>query len=175
MYHYLGRFELDHKNKGSRFSEYKTLLQINGELFDCSINLVDQREIKPGESASATICFLSIRAVNNIISLGEVYPVMEGGNAVGQFSIDFDPWSTIDKLIATGDIRKAIIQSVGWTVAGIMIGDDITSILKSSDLGLQAWEEISTVLSCNDLVMVKVEEIDKLERQIVVSFVGMDE
>jgi transcriptional accessory protein Tex/SPT6 len=42
----------------------------------------------------------------------------------------------------------------------------------SQDMGLQAWAEISQVLKSGEIIKVRIERIDKIARQIKVSFVA---
>jgi hypothetical protein len=104
--------------------------------YDCLIELVDLSELPPGKSAKVQISFISIKLVAPLINIGHVIQIHEGSKPVGEVSISHDPWANVEAWIAEGEIRKAVVQRIGWTSAGILMEGDIETILTSKDMGL---------------------------------------
>lgn len=109
--------------------------------------------------------------VANLIKLDSSYQLCDGANPIGEIFLTQDPWSELEDRISEGEIRTAVVDSIGWTAAELVIEDDITTFLMSQDIRLEAWEEINQVLRLGELVKVRIETIDKVARKIIVSFI----
>jgi hypothetical protein len=176
MYHYLGRFHLYETAKCVKYSGLRRPCEIDSAYFDCQINLVDLEQIAPGELAQVEITFLAIDLVTSLIQLGNHYQICEASRPIGEILIDKDPWNDIGNWASAGEIRKAFVSSVFESVAGISmesisIKGGIKTCLMSEDMGLQEWDDINKVLKVDEVIRVRIEEIDKVYRQIKVSFV----
>jgi hypothetical protein len=170
MYHYLGNFQL-YETSTTKHSEYRCPCKIDGAYFDCQIKMVNRLELCPGESVEVQICFLSIDLVAPCIKVDNVYQLYEGSQPIGEMLITQDPWYRVETWVSEGEIRKAIIDDIGWTRAKISVEGGIIAFLGSEAMGLKAWEEISLVLKSGESVRVRIEKIDKVSRNIKVSFV----
>lgn len=171
MYHYLGNFQLYETSKFHKYSGYRCLCRIDDAYFTGKIEMLDRTELAPGEFTRVQIWFLCIDLVAPRIQVGSIYQVCEGSRPIGEISIAQDPWNEVEKWILVGETRTAVIQSIEWTRAIILVEGGITTVLSSHAMGLQAWEEISQVLKNGDVVKVQIEEIDIVERKINVSLV----
>jgi hypothetical protein len=175
MHHYAGKFSLLTTAQGGRkmplFSGYRCPCKIGGDFFDCSIELINQTELKPGDTASAEIVFRVINLVSSRIQLGCSYELCEGSKPIGTFLIETDLWSKIDNIIRKGEERFGIIQNTNWTIARLELDGGITVHLSSKNVGLQQWAEIAEMFKSGDRVKVKVEKVDKQNRSIEVSFI----
>jgi hypothetical protein len=176
MYHYLGRFQLYETAKCSKYSSLRRPCEIDGAYFDCQINLVNLEQIAPGESAEVTITFLAIDLVTSLIQIGNHYQIYEASEPIGEIFIDKDPWHNIESWACEGEIREAFVRSVFQSVAGISmesisIKGGIETCLMSEDVGLQEWDDINKVLKEDKFIKVRIEKIDKVYRQIKVSFI----
>ena len=172
MYHYLGDFQLYENSRIIRQFGYRCQSCFdNNTRSDCLIELVDQLELLPGNSAKIQVSFLAINLVAPLINVGDTCKMYEGSRPVGEVYISHDPWAKVEEWIAKGEIRNAVVGSIGWTSAGILMEGDIRTFLTSQDMGLQEWKEIGQVLKSRELVRVRIEKIDKKDRIVEVSFV----
>lgn len=171
MYHYLGSFQLDETAKYDKHSGLRCLCKIDNEYFNCQVDIIDYEKVSPGESAKVKITFLSIHLVASLVQVDSYYQLCEGSRPIGKILIAKDPWSDLKTWISEGEIRKAIVDRIGWTAAGIVMEGGVSTYLMSQDLGLKEWEEIDQVLRVGEIVTVRVEKIDEIGRKIKVSFV----
>lgn len=171
MYHYLSHFTLHDERRTPLRSGFRCPCKIGEEYFDCIVELVSQQELSPGRSADVRMTFLSVREVASRLRVGDSYALYEGTRPVGEVRITHDVWGDIDTLPALGEVRRAVVESVGWTRARLSVEGGITTDLSSQDMGLRQWDEIGQVLHCGDALRVRVERIDREAREIRVSFV----
>lgn len=175
MYHYLGHFTLYETRRSGRRtpirSGFRCLSKIGEEYFDCVVEFVSQQELSLGQCTDVRLSFLSIREAASRIRVGDSYQLCEGSRPVGEVRITKDVWGDIETLVSLGDVRRAIVESIGWTRAGLSIEGGLTTDLSSQDMGLQQWDEIGRVLRRGDVLRVRVERIDREARAIRVSFV----
>jgi hypothetical protein len=169
-YHYLGKFQLYESCKCPCFSYLRRPCKIIDRYFDCQLTLVGQERLNPGESGEVQVTFLCIDLVSPLIQIGDCYEICEGSRPIGEIVITQDPWIDISAWISEGEIRQAVVGEINWTTAGVILEGGIASCLMSQDMGLQEWEEIGQVLNHGDIVKVCVEKIDKVSREIKVSF-----
>jgi hypothetical protein len=176
MHHYAGKFSLLTTAQGGRktplFSGYRCPCKIGGDFFDCSIELINQTELKPGDTACAEIVFGVINLVSSRIQLGCSYELCEGSKPIGTFLIETDLWSKIDDIVRAGEEKFGTIKNTNWTRAILELDDGIITQLSSKSVGLQPWAEIAEKFKIGDRVKIKVEKVDKQNRVIEVSFVG---
>jgi ribosomal protein S1 len=173
MYHYLGRFQLYETSNCDHFSDSSYLCKIDDKYQFLKIKIVGSVKFASGESVEVQVIFLKIDCVASLVKVGTKLPIIlpYGLETIGEVLITKDPWNDVETWVAEGEIRKAVVDSIGWTAAGILIEGGIETSLMSQDMGLQAWEEINKVLKDGDIVKVRVEKIDKLYRKIKVSFI----
>jgi hypothetical protein len=96
MHHCVGKFSLLSTAQGGRktslFSDYRGgLFKIGENYFGCLIEIIDQTELKPGETAHVRITFQALKALNLItshIQLGCSYEVCEGAKVIGSLLIE---------------------------------------------------------------------------------------
>jgi hypothetical protein len=171
MYHYLGHFRLyDGQTKPLR-SGFRCPCKIGDEYFDCIVEFVSQQEVSPGKSADVRLSFLSVADIAPRLRVGDSYQLCQGSRPGGEVRITHDVWSDIETLASPGEVRRAVVESVGWTRARLAVEGGITTDLSSQDMGLRQWDEIGQVLHCGDALRVRVERIDREARDISVSFV----
>jgi hypothetical protein len=175
MYHYLGHFTLYDTSRSGRItplrSGFRCPCKIGEEYFDCMVEFVIQQELSLGNSADVRLSFLSIRDVASRLRVGDSYQLCEGSRPVGEVRITRDVWSDIETLASPGEVRRAVVESVGWTRAQLSVEGGITTDLSSQDMGLRQWDEIGQVLHCGDALRVRIERVDREARDIRVSFV----
>jgi hypothetical protein len=171
MYHYLGSFQLYENSRVIRQFGYRCQSYIDNVCFDCLIELVSLPELLPSQSTEVQISFISIKLIAPLINIGCVLQICEGSKPVGVLSISHDPWARVEDWIAEGEIRKAVVDRIGWTTAGILMEGNIKTVLTSKDMGLQEWQEINRVLKSGEMLRVLIDKIDKVDRVIRVSFV----
>jgi hypothetical protein len=174
VYHYLGHFKLYEASKSGRTAPLRTGFRcpckVEGELFDCLAEFVGAQEILPGESTDVRLSFLSMQLLASRLRVGEVYELCDGWKPVGEVRLTKDVWNNIDSMVAVGEVRAAVVSKVGWTRAHMSVEGGIDTDLSSQDVGLQPWDEIEKRLCVGDRVRVRVEQIDKPNRQIRISF-----
>jgi hypothetical protein len=171
MYHYLGNFQLYENSRVIRQFGYRCQCYVDNVRFHCLIELVDLSELLPGKSAKVQISFRSIKLVAPLIKIGCDYQICEGSKPIGEVSISHDPWVKVEDWIAEGETRKAVVKRIGWTAAEILMEGNVVTVLTSQDMGLQEWKEIGHVLKSGEILRVRIEKIDKIDRTIKVSFV----
>ena len=96
MHYYEGKLSLLSTNQGGRktplFSDYRGgLFKIDGDHFGSSIELIDQTELMPGETAQVRVTFLAPKALNLVTSrirLGSYYEICEGAKLIGTLLIE---------------------------------------------------------------------------------------
>jgi hypothetical protein len=180
MYHYLGTFQVHETARPHMLGCRSTgLCEINDHYFDCDVYLVNQESLARGEFGEVGINFLRVDLVTRLIQVGDRYrvhlPDYENDDLPhpgGEIWIDSDPWSEIEKWGSVGEIKQVVIGYIGWTTAEIVLEDGVKSLLRSQDVGLQKWEEIGTVLRHDEVVNVRIEELDKVERKIKFAWIG---
>lgn len=171
MYHYLGSFQLYENSRVIRRFGYRCQSCIDNVSYDCKVDLVDRSELTPNNSTKIQLSFLAIQLVAPLINIGNVYQMNEGSRPIGEVAILHDPWAKVEDWISEGEIRKAVVERIGWTTAEILMEGDIATVLTSKDMGLQEWKEISQILKNGEIIRVRIEKIDKIDRTIKVSFV----
>lgn len=173
MYHYLGHFKFYETSKSGRITPLRTGFRcpckIDSEFFDCFAEFVGTHEILPGESTDVRLSFLSTETLASRLRIGEAYELCDGWKPVGEVRLTKDVWSNIDSMVAVGEVRGAVVTKVGWTRARLSVEGDIDTDLSSQDIGLKPWDEIEERLQVGDRVRVRVEQIDKPNRQIRIS------
>ena len=135
------------------------------------VEFVSEQELPPGQSTDVRLSFLSIRDVASRLRIGDSYQLCEGTRPVGEVRITRDVWSDIETLVSPGEVRRAVVESVGWTRARLSVEGGIITDLSSQAMGLRQWDEIGQALHCGDALRVRVERIDRDSRRIEVSFI----
>jgi hypothetical protein len=171
MYHYLGHFTLFDGRRTPLRSGFRCPCKIGEEYFDCMVEFVGQQELSPGQSTDVRLSFLSVRDVASRLRVGDSYQLCEGASPVGEVRVTRDVWADIEVLVSPGEVRRAVVESVGWTRAQLSVDGGITTDLSSQDMGLRQWDEIGQVLHCGDALTVRIERVDRDARDIRVSFV----
>ena len=174
MYHYLAQFKLYETSKSGRSAPLRTGVRcpckVEGENFDCFAEFIVAEEIQPGDSTDVRLSFLSIELLASRLQVGEAYELCDGGKAVGEVRLTKDVCSNIDSMVAVDKVREAVVSKVEWTRARLLVDGDIDTDLSSHDMGLQPWDEIEERLHVGDRLRVRVEQIDKQNREIRISF-----
>jgi hypothetical protein len=174
MYHYFGTFQLYEIARTHRLDSSSIgVCKINDRYFDCYVNLVDQESISRGEFDEVYITFLRADLVTPLIQIGDRYQVHlpdyendDLSHLGGEILIHGDLWAEIERWGSRGEVKQVIVGNISWTIAEIVFEDGIRGWLRSQDVGLQEWEEIGTVLRFDEVVNVRIEELDKVERKI---------
>ena len=135
------------------------------------VEFVNQQDLLPDHSADVRLSFLSIRDVASRLRVGDSYELCEGARPIGEVRVTRDVWSDIETLVSPGEVRRAVVESVGWTRARLAVEGGIIADLSSEAMGLRQWDEIGQTLQCGDALRVRVERIDRDSRRIEVSFV----
>jgi hypothetical protein len=165
MHHYLGHFTLYDTSRGGRSSPlgsgFRCPCKIDEEYFDCMVEFVSQQELSPGASADVRVSFLSIRDVASRLRVGDSYQLCDGARPVGEVRVTRDVWSDIETLVSPGEVRRAVVESVGWTRPRLSVEGGIITNLSSQAMGLRQWNEIGQTLRCGDALRVRVERIDR--------------
>src|SRR5580704_12906881 len=99
MHHYEGKFSLLSTEQGGRktplFSGFRGgLFKIDGDHFGSLIELIDQTQLKPGETAKVQVTFIMPKALDVAsarIQLGCSYEICEGAKLIGNMLIETDP------------------------------------------------------------------------------------
>ncbi len=144
--------------------------KIDDEYFDCQLDMADRECLNPGECGEVQVSFARIDVVASLIQVDGRCEVCNL-HPIGELLITADPWVLIADTIVEGEIRKAVISRIGWTVGCVVIEGGITAHLRSQNIGLTEWAEIGHVLTEGMTVTVRVETVDQLTRQIGVSLV----
>jgi hypothetical protein len=144
-------------------------IRVDGDLFDVQIDLLSQDEVRPGESATIGISFLSPELVHSRVRVGDAYSVFEGAREIGQFVVQTDVWKDPARLIQVGREYTATVVEVGWTAAQVALENGWTAALNSRDVGLAPWAEIGQALHEGAQLRVRVEAVDAIKRTVTLS------
>jgi hypothetical protein len=170
-YHYLANLRWYESCRHRCSTDMRMPCKIIDHYFDCRFDLVGRVMLMPGESGEVRLTFLSIDLVASLIQVGGHYEIYEGSRPIGEIFIISDPWIDLRASISEGEVRQAKIAWVNWTIAGIILEGEMPTELEFEDVGLMEWEEIGQVLNRGDIVKVRIEKVDEVNRKIKVSLV----
>jgi len=144
-------------------------VRLDGDLFDVVVELLDQDELQPGETAAVAVSFLSPDLVHSLVRVGDTYGVFEGSREIGSLLVEADVWRDPARLVRVGEEYAAKVTEIGWTTAGVVLDNGWTATLNSRDVGLAPWAEIGEALREGQHLRVRVESIDPITRAVTLS------
>ena len=94
--------------------------------------------------------------------------------SLGIKQLDQDPFSDYGAINDRGSIVKGVVQSVDAKEAIVVLADEVTGVLKASEIGVDRVEDARNALSVDQEVEVKIISIDRKNRTIGLSIKAKD-
>ncbi len=94
--------------------------------------------------------------------------------SLGIKQLDQDPFSDYGAINDRGSIVKGVVQSVDAKEAIVVLADEITGVLKASEISVDRVEDARNALSVDQEVEVKIISIDRKNRTIGLSIKAKD-
>ncbi|MCZ6641926.1 MAG: 30S ribosomal protein S1 [Gammaproteobacteria bacterium] len=94
--------------------------------------------------------------------------------SLGIKQLDQDPFSDYGAINDRGSIVKGVVQSVDAKEAVVVLADEVTGVLKASEISVDRVEDARNALSVDQEVEVKIISIDRKNRTIGLSIKAKD-
>jgi len=94
--------------------------------------------------------------------------------SLGIKQLDQDPFSDYGAINDRGSIVKGVVQSVDAKEAIVVLADEVTGVLKASEISVDRVEDARNALSVDQEVEVKIISIDRKNRTIGLSIKAKD-